>query len=243
MTSPGSDGAPVDYGLLPKDRIFGRLLWPFFFPYVVYIALGAVPDVTLRSALRLAAVGALLLFFRRHYRFGPALAPRSFPWILAMGAFATALWAVSLRSCFALPWWQGRLAAAGVAPYPPLYLALRGFNSVLLVPVFEELLCRVYIPELIQAGRSESGTSWWERFPRPLDRPPLAAAAAAASGAFFALGHDGPAVIPAALYFAFTGWVYARTRSFRAVVAIHGLVNLAIAAMAAWKPELRYLWA
>jgi hypothetical protein len=281
VTPPGRDGGAlpraaagtpraepltggIDYSLLPRDRTFAQLLWPFVAPYLLYVAMGVVPQEEIRSILRLLEVGAVLFIFRRQYRFGPALRAAHWAWLLGGAAAATALWALSLRLCLEFPWWRGRFALAEAAHFSPLYIALRGFNSALLVPIFEELLCRVYLPELIQAGRAgkkrlpvadlspgagpspspgPSPRDWLDASPRPLDKPPLTAAAFLGATAFFAFGHDGPAFLPAILYFGFTGWIYARTRSFRVVVGIHGLVNLAIAVGAAWKPELRFLWA
>jgi len=229
MTSP-------DYGLLPRDKTFARLLPAYALPYFAYVALAAVPEAELRAALQLVVVGALLLAFRRQYRFGPGLTKQALPWIIGGAVFALALWILSLRLCLELPWWRAR-AAAGALEFSPLYLALRGFNSALLVPVFEEQLCRVYIPEFLAAGWDALG-----RLPKALGAPPVHFTALAGAAVFFASGHPGPALVPAALYFLFTSWVYARTRSFRAVVAIHALVNLAIAALAGLRPELRFLW-
>jgi len=228
MTSP-------DYGLLPRDRTFSRLLPAFALPYFAYVALAAVPQAEIRATLQLLAVGTLLLFFRRDYRFGSALTARAIPWILAGTVFACALWVVSLRLCLELPWWRQRPAAA--PEFSALYLALRGLNSALLVPVFEELLCRVYIPEFLSAGWDALG-----RKPQALSAPPVRLAALAGATIFFASGHAGPAFLPATVYFLFTSWVYARTRSFRTVMAIHALVNLVIAVLAGSRSELRFLW-
>lgn len=296
--SRGGGADRADFSLLPKGKTFAQSLPAFVLPYFAYVALGSVPDVVLRSVLRLVVTGALLLHFRREYRSGRPLAGADWMWTLGGALAATALWVISLRLCLEAPWWRARLAAAEGAPFPPLYLALRGLNSALLVPVFEESLCRVYIPEAIlaavgakdpensgavagagvaetaaggPAGGSATGAaaaggaaeiagggspgrsatsggapatpkSWLDLPARSLGAPPLAPAAFWGASLCFALGHDVTAMLPALIYFAFTGWIYARTRSLRVVMVIHGIVNLAIALLAGWKPELRFLW-
>lgn len=229
--------------LLPPERPFRRLFLPFALPYFAYVALGLIPDVIVRSLARLLVVGSLLVFFRKEYRFGPPLKPIDCAWMLAGAAAAVALWIASLRLCYALPWWRPAFEAARSAEYSPLYVLLRGFNSALLVPVFEELLCRAFIPEIFLAGQAARwDRTWLDRRPAPLDRPPVWGLPLAAAAAFFALGHDNVAMAPALLYFLFTGWIYARTRSFRVVVGIHGLTNLALTVLAASNPDFHYLW-
>jgi hypothetical protein len=62
------------------------------------------------------------------------------------------------------------------------------------------------------------------------------------STALFTLGHNMSAWLPAVLWFGFTTWVYARTRSFRVCILMHALTNLAIAIAVVKYPGLRFLW-
>lgn len=249
-------GAP-DFSLLPRDRTFRDLALPFVLPYLAYVALGGLlpgligPDLT--QAVRFAAVGGLLLAFRRAYSLGPRLTGAQALLALAAAALAAILWTASLRLCLSLPFWAPKLAAAAGTEYSALYAVLRALNSVLLVPLFEELFTRAYVQEIAHppggagdgaapAGDSRSGDRLLDRHPRQLPAPPLAPRSVAAATAVFALGHDPAAVLPAALYFLGTTAVYACTRSFRTVILVHALTNLAVAAAVWSDPRLRFLW-
>lgn len=244
-----------DYSLLPGDRTFRDLLPAFLLPYLAYVALGGLlpgligPDLT--QAVRFLAVGGLLLLFRRNYSLGPGLTPVQCLIALAGAAAAAALWIASLRFCLSLPLWSAKLEAAEGAEFSLLYAALRTLNSVLLVPVFEELFARAYVQEIAHpgpgsgqegAGGVRGPGGLLDRKPRPLPRPPLSARAAAAAAAVFALGHDPASLLPAVLYYLLTTAIYAYTRSFRTVVAVHALTNLAIAAAVWSRPDMRFLW-
>ncbi len=244
----------ADFSLLPKDRAFRDLLPAFLLPYLAYVAipglLGGLLGPDLAQAARLVVVGGLLLRFRKSYAFGPRLALPQALAGLAVAALANVLWVVYLRGLLAQPAFAGRLSAAEGQDFSLLYAALRAANSVLLVPLFEELFCRVWVQELAHPGPGRPGApAPQDREPRPLDRrprplpaPPLSARAVAAATAVFALGHDAPSILPAILYFLLTTAVYARTRSFRACVLVHALTNLAIAMAVMLRPDLRFLW-
>lgn len=242
----------ADFSLLPKEETFSGLLLPFLLPYAAYVGLGAMPGGILSpEALGLARfliVAALLWHFRKQYRFGTRLTPRLLV-ISAVGAVAAlVLWVVSYRLSLALPWWRAHLAAAEAARPSMAYWAGRAVNSALLVPLFEELFCRAYLTELLFGVPKGPGgfTSRLGRrideYPVPLPAPALSFFSIAAVTALFALGHDMSAWIPAVLYFGFTSWIYAKTRSFLVCVLIHGLVNLAIALLVLFRPEMRFLW-
>ena len=220
------------------------------------MGLGSVPPSLLSpeaaGALRFAVVAALLWSCRKQYRFGPRPGPRRLPMglLIAVAAAAAAfsLWVVSYRFSLALPWWRPHLAAAESARPSTAYWILRTLNSGLLVPVFEELFCRAYLSELFIGASAGAGGFFrglglrMDAFPRPLAAPPLSAASVIGATAVFTLGHDISAWIPAALYFGFTTWLYARTRSFRLCIAVHALTNLAIAGVVWRHPEMRFLW-
>jgi uncharacterized protein len=242
----------ADFSLLPKDETFSGLLIPFLLPYAAYVGLGALPAGIVPPEMvglaRFLIVAALLWHFRKRYRFGPRPTPRLLAVSAAASVAALALWVVSYRLSLALPWWRDHLASAEAARPTMAYWTARAVNSALLVPLFEELFCRAYLTELL-FGISKGPGGFTSRlgrrideYPSPLPAPPLSLFSVAAVAALFALGHDMSAWIPAALYFAFTSWIYARTRSFLVCVVIHGLVNLAIAFMVLLNPGMRFLW-
>ncbi len=249
------------FGLLPRDRTFAGLLPAFILPYAAYAGLRALPSplgAEVTDVLRFALIGALLWFFRRSYRFGARLTP-PLAWLCIPAAvFATGLWVAGYRFSLSLPG-LGPVESAKAAGPSLIYWLARTANSVLWVPIFEELFCRVYLTELFygagrDAAKAEGHTgNGVERFLSALSRRPemhpekLAALPLNAVGivgplAFFTLGHPFAAWIPAVLYYAFTTWLYAKTKSLRTCMAVHALTNLAIALLVAGRPAMQYLW-
>lgn len=245
-------GTPVEYSLLPEDRSFASLLPAFLFPYIAYVGLGSLPADLIGTdeagLLRFGVVALLLTLFRKHYRFGAALTPRLILIALAASLGSFALWVASYRLSLALPWWHARLAGAESARPSSVYWVFRAVNSVLLVPVFEELFCRAYLSELFRELPRDAGGFFgslsrrMDARPTALAAPPLSAASVIGSTLLFTLGHDVSAWIPAALYFAFTTWLYARTRSFALCVLVHALTNLAIAGAVLQGAAMQFLW-
>jgi membrane protease YdiL (CAAX protease family) len=260
--------AQADYSLLPKDRSFSRSLPAFLLPYAAYVGLGSLSPGPLSpetaGLLRLLIVPALIGFFRGSYRFGPSLTRRQLLIGFAASVAATLLWVLSYRFSLSMPWWRPHPAAAEAFRPSTTYWILRTVNSVLWVPIFEELLCRGYLCELLygnapaapasgasRSGAPPSGASAGsgpdlgrrlDERPSALTAPPLSAFSIIGSTALFTLGHGMSAWLPAALWFGFTTWVYARTRSFRVCILMHALTNLAIALAVARYPGLRFLW-
>ena len=244
--------ATPDYGLLPRGRTFAQSLPAFLVPYFAYAALASAPHRFLPMAaaegLRFAVVLLLMLAFRRAYRFGPPLSARQAAAAAGMGLAGLAIWVLLYRSALALPVFRPALASAAATDPGPAYVVLRALNSVLLVPVFEELFCRAYAGEYLAGLRAKAGGlsarlfARMEEMPMPLSAPPTDRLAAGGSALIFMLGH-GLAAWPAALgYFAVTTALYRRTRSFRACVLAHGLANLGVALLAHAGPGMRYLW-
>jgi hypothetical protein len=243
-----------DYGLLPRDRSFAQSLPAFLLPYLAYVALASFPHRFLppaaAEALRFAVVGAIMIVFRRSYRLGPRLTVRQALAAAALAPAALALWVLLYRLTLALPLpaWRAHLAAAAAAEPDLAYRLLRTLNSVLLVPVFEELFCRAYLGELLTGLPTGTGGFTarlghrMDDHPVPLDAPPAGRRAARGCALAFTLGHSLAAWPAAAGYFALTTWFYRRTGSFRACVLIHGLVNFGVAGLVATGPALRFLW-
>lgn len=244
--------AGPDYGLVPRDRTFLRSFPAFALPYAAYAALASLPHRFLApaaaEALRFAVVGLLLLAFRRAYRLGPPLAWRQAAIAVPVALGALTAWVLLYRLGLALPPFRAQMDAASAADPGPAYSLLRAMNSVLLVPVFEELFCRGYVGELLQGmpagpgGFSARLGLRMDEHPAPLAEPPLDRRAAYGSALIFVLGHP-LAAWPAALaYFALTTLLYRKTRSFRACVLAHALANLGIAALVLAAPDMRFLW-
>jgi membrane protease YdiL (CAAX protease family) len=244
-----------DAGLLPMDRTFGRLFPVFALPYAAYVSLGALPASLIApeaaGALRFLIVIALLWLFRKNFRFGPPLTPRLILIGFAAGLAATALWVLARFSpAYSFSFSPSSPLSPDEAPaFPSLAAwALRAASSVLLVPIFEELFCRAYLGEFLYRVPEGAGsfmtrlTHRWDDYPEPLPGPPLSALSVMGCTVFFALGHDASAWAAAALYFGFTSWVYARTRSFGVCVMVHAMANFAIAALVLWKPAMGFLW-
>lgn len=253
MTSGGAGPAPgADYGLLPRDRSFAQSLPAFLIPFVAYVALPALlgrflsPEAS--EAARFAVVASLLWFFRKDYRFGPALTGRQFALGAAAALAAIGLWILCYRLALALPWWRPQLASAAAAQPSDLYWLGRTLNSVLLVPVFEELFCRAWLGEMLYGVPKGPGSytarlgNRMDDHPVALSAPPLSCAAVIGCTLVFAAGHNLSAWAAAAVYFLFTTWLYRKTGSFRACVLVHALVNLGLAALVRLGPEWRYLW-
>lgn len=247
MSAPGA----ADYGLLPRDRSFAQSLPAFVLPFAAYVILPSVLGPLLRPAhadgARFLIVAALLIAFRKSYRFGPAFTARQLGFAAAAAVAALGIWFACYRLALALPWWRPQLASAAAAQFDGAYWITRTLNSVLLVPIFEELFCRAWVGELLHGlkGAGSFTARLGTRFddhPGPLAAPPLSRAAVVGSTLVFTLGHNTSAWPAAAAYFLFTTWVYRKTGSFRACVLIHALGNLGIALLVRIGPDLRFLW-
>jgi len=244
--------AAVDYRLLPMDKTFGQLLVPFALPYFTYVALGALPPrfipAEVAGSLRLVLVAALLWIFRRQYRLGPPLTPRLLFIAVGAGLAATAIWILALRFSLALPFWRDHLDEAPASGSTRFPWSLRAAGSVLLVPLFEELFCRAYLGEYFHQVPEGAGSftsrlaQRWDHYPEPPPTPPLSALSIFGCTAVFTLGHDLSSWVAASLYFLFTTWIYARTRSFGVCMIIHAIANLSIALLVLWAPDMRFLW-
>ena len=117
------------YQLLPEHKRFQALLLLYLSPYVVYVAFSNIPETMLSmdvsQGLKFLATGAVLIWFGKHYRFGPLKAIHG---TIALLALPIAL------LCWVVPFYL--LAAAGVTDvmgsgdreglYIPLFLPETG---------------------------------------------------------------------------------------------------------------------
>ncbi len=241
------------FRLLPLNQTFAQLLWPFVLPYAGYVAVGSLPapwfSPEIVGVLRFLLVAGLLIHFRKQYRFGLPLTARNALSGLAWGLVATALWIVAYRLALYLPVWRDRLSDPALLQAPSAWAwGLRALNSTLLVPFCEELFCRAFVGEFLEHLPNGSGGfiarlgRRWDQFPAALSAPALSRLSVIGCTLVFTLGHGAPSWIAAALYFLFTSWVYARTRSFRVCMLIHAVANLSIAILVKYVPDLRFLW-
>ncbi|MCB2146076.1 MAG: CPBP family intramembrane metalloprotease [Deltaproteobacteria bacterium] len=239
------------YQLLPEHKRFQALLLLYLSPYLVYVSLSSIPEPVLSTdvvqGLKLLATGAVLLWFGKHYRFGPLKAIHGF---IALLALPVAL------LCWVGPFYG--LAAVGITDvmaagdqksFSSLYFCLRLVNSVILVAILEELFLRVYVMGwLHQAGlqRREKGLvgsilDTLEQRPAALTTLPLSTFAVVGATLSFTAGHQTDEYLSAVLYFLFTTWLYKKTGSLWVCILIHGLTNLSIALMVRYA-GMAWLW-
>ncbi len=246
----GKEG--VDFRLLPIDKTFAQTCLAFGLPYIAYVGLGSLLQgyipIEIVSALKLGIVAALLWYFRKFYRWGPGLNLSQMGIAIGASIVATAIWILAVRFSLALPFWKGHLIASQTTVFSTSYWVLRAIASTLLVPLFEELFLRAYLGEFLFQVPEGAGSftsrlgQRWDHFPEPLSGPPLSKLSVIGSTLCFTLGHDVASWAAAALYFLFTYWVYAKTRSFRVCIVIHAITNLSIALLVWARPEMHFLW-
>lgn len=227
--------------LLRADRTFAQQALPFLAPYALYVGLPALlPEQFLGpvwpQAVRLAAIALALAFFGRAYSFG-LFKPAHLAVALAAAPVALAVWVgpiLALRA-FGIGVARDATTAIGLTAY----VTLRLVNSVVLVALFEELLLRVFLMKwAFQADASRQGRNLpdalletWDARPQPSGTLPLSLTSVVLTTAFFTLGHAPVEYVSAVLYFLFTTWLYARTKSLWVCILVHALTNLLIAGL------------
>lgn len=237
--------------LLPGNRSFYNLLWPYVSPYLIYVAISSIPGTMMPAemgqAIKLMATGAALLYFRKSYRFG---AVKPIHGIIALLSLPVAL--LSWIAPFYL------LAALGITDvitagdgetFSSLCFYLKLVNSVILVAIFEELFIRVYVMGwLHQAGsqRQEKGLvgsimDTLDQHPSAPAMLPLSTFSVVGATIVFSGGHQICEYLSATLYFLFTTWLYKKSGSLWVCIIIHGLTNLAIAILVRYG-GMAWLW-
>lgn len=209
------------------------LFWPFVLPYVAYVAIAYVPtDVLARPwnyGLRILVCGALLVWGRSRY--GSLRGPRNLWGSLAVGGVVglagTGLW-VLLAGALTDPY-------AGDA-WTPAAFWMRAAASVLVVPLFEELLMRGYVLRFAvqwgvarRAGADDPFGVALDGDVRDVSPGALSLFALAVSSAAFAVGHM-PFEMPAALvYGALMAGLWRLRGDLASCVAAHAATNLTLA--------------
>ena len=131
--------------LLPDNKSFQALLWLYFSPYLVYVALSNIPDTLISTDIvqlfKLLATSAVLLWFGKYYGFGPLKAVHAIIALLALPA-ALLSWVGPFYVLKAIGL-NDVMAAADKGFFSALYFYLKLVNAVILVAIFEELFIRV----------------------------------------------------------------------------------------------------
>jgi membrane protease YdiL (CAAX protease family) len=237
--------------LLADNRSFQDLLWPYLTPYLVYVAISSIPDSLLPAeitqAFKLAATAGVLIWFLKHYRFGPLKPVHG---IIALLALPVALlcWIGPFYLLTASGLSDVASAGAGEAFSTP-YFYLRVFNSAVLVAVFEELFMRVYVMGWLhqaelqrrEKGMAASILDTLDQRSQPLNALPLSSFAVIGTTLVFAAGHQVHEYLSAILYFLFTTWLYKKSGSLWVCILIHGLTNLVIALLVRYT-GMGWLW-
>lgn len=241
-----------NFNLLPRSTTYTQLLLPFFLPYMLYTGLGMLDKLGLTDwqiqLAKLVVVTITLVYFRKNYNFGEF----RFKYLIISLFFtplALCIWAYPLRFFVSLNPGNPSPSDLMGLPCADIYFYLRLFNSVILVAIFEELLCRVYLLEFLhQAGNNKNISSFVDRLLSPLDlkpvnlsKLPFSLYSIVGATVFFMMGHDINSYISAILYFSLTNVLYWRTRSLWVCVLVHAFTNLAVGLLVKYN-GLNFLW-
>ncbi len=199
--------------------------------------------------MKFVTVAGALVYYRANYTFGRFQTQDVLIAILCT-PFLLAVWVYPLY--FFLSNGIGAIPSAGLAELnkPIIYFGLRLVNSVILVAVFEELLCRVYFLQyLFDAGNCrDTDISFSDRLfspadkkPEPLQQLPLSYFSVIGVTLFFTFGHDLPSYLSAILYFSVTNFIYWKTRSLWICILIHSFTNLGVALLVRYR-DMQWLW-
>jgi len=236
---------------LADDRSFQDLLWPYLTPYLVYVAISSIPDSLLPAEavqiVKLTVTASVLIWFLKHYRFGPQKPVHGVIALLTLPA-ALLCWIGPFYLLTVSGLFEVISDGAGETFSMP-YFYLRVFNSAVLVAVFEELFIRVYVMSwLHQAGlqRQEKGMvasilDTLDQRLQPFNALPLSSFAVIGATIVFAAGHQAHEYLSAILYFLFTTWLYKKSGSLWVCILIHGLTNLTIAILVRYA-GMGWLW-
>lgn len=237
--------------MLSRDRSFYGLLWPYFAPYLIFVAISSLPDTMVPAemphAIKLMATGGALFYFRKTYRFGPLSPMHGLIALLALPV-ALAAWIGPFYGLKML----GITDVITAVDRPSITLLgfwLRVINSAVLVAVFEELFMRVYVmrwfyqagPQRPAKGLIGSIADTLDQHPAPLACLPLSTFSVIGATIVFTAGHRTHEYLSAVLYFLFTTWLYKKSGSLWVCILIHGLTNLAIALLAKYG-GMAWLW-
>ncbi|MGA6927116.1 MAG: CPBP family intramembrane glutamic endopeptidase [Desulfosarcina sp.] len=237
--------------LLPQDRTFYDLMWPYVIPYLIYVALSSMPESLVSAELgqiaRLPATAAAMIYFGKVYRFGPLKPIHGVVSIVALPlALLSWIGPFYLLDSIGL---TDVIVEDGGKKVSYLFFCLKIVNTVVLVAIFEELFMRVYVLGwFYQAGsqRHEKGllasiVATLDQVPAALDRLPLSVFSVVGATIVFSAGHHAYEYLSAVCYFLFTTWLYHKSRSLWVCIFVHGLTNLSLVLLAVYG-EMGWLW-
>ena len=202
--------------ILPTEKTFLQSFIPYFGPYAIYVAIGAIPDTFLsleiKQIVKLIAVSIAMAWFFKQYRFGK-LESRHIGISVIAAPIAILLWVV--------PFYYIKGQEGAGDGFSITYFILRMINTALLVAVFEELFLRVYLMQwFYQAGNQikEKGfigsiLDTFDQKPDSLTRLPLSYFSVVMVTILFTAGHTIKEWVSAILYFSFTNYVYRKSGS------------------------------
>jgi membrane protease YdiL (CAAX protease family) len=206
------------------------LLIPYIGPYFAYVVIASLFDAVSplwNYSIRMAAVSILLLWFWRWYAplTGPKRTPVSVLYGMIFGIFGTILWILMLKP----------FAAEGAKSWGTSEIIIRLMASSLLVPIFEELLMRVYIFRLSYQWRVERKKNK-NAFENALQNKNINnfepgawnAAAILVSTLAFALGHRINEFPAAALYGLLMIFLWIKRKDVISCMVAHGTTNLTL---------------
>ena len=241
-----------NFNLLPQSRTYQELLIPFFIPYALYTGMGLLSNVGVPEwqiqLIKFVVVAGSLIYFRKNYRFGTFHVKDAVISFLFTPVLL-AVWIYPLFYCLSLSGSETDIQSLGDLDSPEVYFYFRLINSVILVAILEELLCRVYLLEyLLQAQKNQQIPSLIDRLFSPLDGKPVSLKlipfslySIVGSTVFFTAGHSTYSYISAILYFSVTNFLYWKTRSFWTCILTHAMTNLGVAFLVKYK-GMDFLW-
>lgn len=129
------------------------------------------------------------------------------------------------------------------------YWLLHTFSAFLLVPIFEELFCRVYLLEFLYQTSLDTNkksitdkiNDTMDQYPQNLKNLNFNAFSILGVLLFFTVGHGSLEYLSCILYFGATQIVYRYTGSLSVCIAIHAFTNLSIAFLVKYY-HWEFLW-
>ena len=197
--------------------------------------------------IKFTLVSVILLYFRRSYRFG-VFRLSDFIVSLLVTPLLLVGWILPLMGYM---WLTSNPTTTSITSIQSadIYFCTRLINSVILVPIFEELLCRVYLMNLLHDSRTNDGEKTViDRILCTFDGLPdiqkitcFSLFSLIGTTLIFTLGHDISSYISAIIYFSLTNLLYWKTKSLWVCIFTHSFTNLGIALLVKYK-ELNFLW-
>jgi membrane protease YdiL (CAAX protease family) len=241
-----------NFNLLPDSRNYSNLFLPFFLPYAIYICVRSIPPELIPAwsvqLLAFLSVSFVLILLRENYRI-ESFEMKQLAIALLFTPALLCLWIYPLRFFISILETQKNSPSLSASTVSELYFYLRLINSVFLVALFEEFLCRIYLMQyLFEVSRNTDTPDFVDRIMSPLharpdklDRLPFSCFSVLGSTLFFTLGHGTSSYCSAILYFSATNILYWKTESIWTCILTHSFTNLGIALLVKYN-GMGFLW-